>query len=192
VQSDIYDGSVNIGIRPVPGFPGAFADTFQSINAQSLLSTGWELSFNWEIDRVWSFNANQTFVDSRPLGSIAGDVAVLNGGYFYEYAAPDVAFNATNLRLAYRTGSLNVNLSGQLFGPRPREYGFLNPGYGRWDLTMRIPVNGGLTFTAGVFNIFNDQQPISSRPRFSSGSTVSVSGLTNPGTTFRVGAEVTF
>jgi len=185
----IFDGSVYVGIQPIPG-TNAYAYTYQNVNAQAFLSTGWEFTYSWEADKNWTLNASHSIIDTRALGNAAGDVSVTpfpySGGYFYEYQTTDVPNNTTGISIGYKTAGLTANLIGQILGPRPRENGFLNPSFNRWDITGRIPLSPSFTLTGGIFNIFNDQSVIGRRVRVSTGS------VAVPGTTFRIGLEVTF
>jgi outer membrane receptor protein involved in Fe transport len=178
-------------------------NAFTNFNAQSYLSTGWELSFQWDVTPQWTLRANYGTVDARAVGNPAADIFVdattgfpialstagIEGGYFYGFPAIDVPFNTTNVQVGYKSpGGFQANLIGLFVGPRPRANGsvvFQRP-FSRWDFTFAIPLTENLKFTGGVFNIFNDQSILADRGFNIGGS------LLYPPTNFKFGIVASF
>jgi iron complex outermembrane recepter protein len=173
-----------------------------TINAQSYLSTGWEFSYKWQITQQLELGASYSFIDSRPIGdstrntitdTFSGvDVPLgsggVNGGFFYGYQVIDIPFTTGNLGLRYSSNRYRVALNASFVGLRPRALGGNNyylP-YNRWDLTFGIPLTEEITFTGGVFNIFNDRSILGD-----TGLGIGAGVLEAP-TTFRVGVDMTF
>ncbi|WP_218079765.1 TonB-dependent receptor [Anthocerotibacter panamensis] len=160
----------------------------QTVNAQAFLSTGFELAFDWKIDKNWSLQASQTFLDSRPVGDLNADPSAIlfnrpiQFGLFYGYQNRNVPFNTGDFRLSYSSPVFNAALSGRVVGPRSQRGSLLIGGYTTWNLVTSVPLTPNLTFNADVFNLFNT--------RYETFSTFV--GYTDPGTTFRVGLETTF
>ncbi len=185
----ISDGSPLIGVQNI-GF--GYAYTFQTLNSQAFLSTGWEFTFQWEIDDRWSLNASHSIVDSRPLGSAEEDLKdspfPVNAGFYYDYQTIDVPWNTSGISLTYDAPAFSATLTGQLVGPRPVFYGnFFSEGYSRWDITTRIPLGSTFTLTGGIFNIFGEENVLANSTRLSGNG-----GVSAPGATFRVGLEAVF
>jgi iron complex outermembrane recepter protein len=173
-----------------------------NINAQSYLSTGWEFAYNWQVVPQLEFSASYSLVDSRPVGDAiqnsitdtdtgvnvplgSGGVA---GGFFYGYQPADIPFSTANVGLRYASNGYRFALNALFIGLRPRAQGGNNyylP-YSRWDFTFGIPLTDELTFTGGVFNIFNDQSVLAD-----TGLGIGGGVLLAP-TTFRAGIEATF
>ncbi len=179
---------------------------FTTVNAQSLLSSGWEFSFNWQIDPSWNLLVTHNINDVRPVGNPNLDFvidpqptsptfgqsipsqALFNGGYFYDYQLVDTPFFNSVLSLQYTSPGFNATLSGQWVGQRPRALGgnYYYPDYSKWDFTFRVPVSQTVTFTGGVFNIFNDRSVLGDSTLLIGG------GVVSPPTTFRVGVDMVF
>jgi hypothetical protein len=173
-----------------------------NINAQSYLTTGWEIAFDWQVAPKLALSATHSIVDSRPIGNVFADTfrdvrtdtdinllpSGIQGGYFYNYQALDVPFNTTTVGLRYGSpGGFQTALTGQFVGLRPRQFGsnFYQP-YVRWDLTFKVPLTEELTMTAGFFNLFSDRSILSE-------GGVAVGGqVLQPPTTFKVGVEGNF
>ncbi len=189
LSNAISDGSPFVGIQDI-GFGYAF--TYQTINAQAFLSTGWEFTFAWEIDDHWSLNLSHSIVDSRPLGSADADLAIspfpVQAGFYYEYQTIDVPWNTTGINVTYDSPLFSASLTGQIVGPRLVLFGnFWNEGFSRWDITTRIPLGSVFTLTGGMFNIFGETNVLANNARLSTNG-----GVESPGVTFRVGLEATF
>jgi iron complex outermembrane recepter protein len=173
-----------------------------NFNAQSYLSTGWEFSFRWQITPQLEFSSSYAFVDTRPIGdplgntffdTVSGTTIPLNsggvqGGYFYNYQPIDIPFSTGNIGLRYNDGRFRVALNGVFIGLRPKTLGGnnYNEPYSRWDITFGVPLTDEITFTGGVFNLFNDRSVLAD-------DTLAVGGgILQAPTTFRVGVNMTF
>jgi iron complex outermembrane recepter protein len=173
-----------------------------NFNAQSYLSTGWEFSFRWQITPQLEFSSSYSLVDSRPIGdpiantifdNVTGTELPLGSGgvqgaYFYNYQGLDIPFSTGNIGLRYNDGRFRVALNGLFIGLRPRGLGGnnYNEPYSRWDITFGVPVSDEITFTGGVFNLFNDRSVLADSALAIGG------GILQAPTTFRIGAEMTF
>ncbi len=191
----------NLGVdadgNPIPPSlgNGCLAQSFQSRNAQSYLTTGFEFVLDWQLDSAWRVSLSQNFSDARPIGTLETDFAQFNGiptnaGYYYDYATPDIPFSQTGLLLTYSTPGFSAGLTGRFIGPRPTFGPYITPSYGQWDFTVRVPVSESITFTGGVFNIFNDRSILASGLRLS--NSPANAGIISPPTTFRIGLEASF
>jgi iron complex outermembrane recepter protein len=186
----------------INGQSTCFQPLTTNFNAQSYLSTGWEFSYKWQITPQLELGASYSLIDSRPIGDpllntitdTESGVAVklgsggVGGGYFYGYQPIDIPFSTGNFGLRYASNGYRVALNALFVGLRPRAAGGNNyylP-YNRWDLTFGIPLTEEITFTGGVFNIFNDRSVLGDN-----GAAIG-SGLLLPPTTFRVGVDITF
>lgn len=198
-----FDNCFNVGQVPFVNGVSGCSNLITNINAQSYLSTGWELSFDWKLTPQLQLFASHAIVDARPTGNALRNTfpddttgidlplgsGGIQGGYFYNYQSFDVPFNTTNLIFRYGspTGP-RVALVGQFVGLRPRPDGgpnYYQP-YNRWDFTFGLPLFGGVTLTGGVFNLFNDRSVLAD------GTLALGGGVLSPPTTFRVGMEAGF
>jgi iron complex outermembrane recepter protein len=170
-------------------------------NAQSYLSTGWEFSFRWQITPRLEFSSSYSLVDSRPIGDPLGNAfpdtvsgtlipfgsGSVQGGYFYNYQGIDIPFSTGNVGLRYSDGRFRVALNGLFVGLRPRAFGNnYNEPYSRWDITFGVPLTDEVTFTGGVFNLFNDRSVLADNTLAIGG------GILQAPTTFRLGVEMAF
>ncbi|WP_287130389.1 TonB-dependent siderophore receptor [Candidatus Cyanaurora vandensis] len=188
-------GVTNCATEPIPTTANScLAQTFQSRNAQSFLSTGFEFTFNWEFAQSWNLSLSQSFVDSRPVGTLGTDLAqfpfATNAGYYYDYQTADIPYSQTGILLTYTSPNFIAGLSGRFVGTRTTFGPFVTPGYGQWDATVRVPVSDNLSFTGGVFNTFDDRSILASSLRLS--NSAGNAGIISPPTTFRGGIELTF
>jgi iron complex outermembrane recepter protein len=190
-------------VRPfVNGQSTCSGALISNINSQSYLSTGWEISFRWQITPQLEFTFSNSWVDARPIGNsilstfpdtVSGtDIPLgsggIQGGYFYGYQSPDVPYSAGNIGLRYNDKGFRVALNGLFVGLRPRALGGFNfyEGYSRWDINIGVPISEEVTLTAGVFNLFNDRSVLAD-------ATLAIGGgLPQAPTTFRLGAEMVF
>ncbi|WP_287130848.1 TonB-dependent receptor domain-containing protein, partial [Candidatus Cyanaurora vandensis] len=160
----------------------------QAINAQATLATGWEMTFDWELDKNWQVFVSQTFTDARPVGVYGVDPQdqigrPTQGGFFYGYQFPGTPWNNTGFRVTYTSPGLTAALSARYEGDQPFRGAVVSaPSYSTWDLTTRVPITPAVTLTGGLFNIFNTIYQ----------EVPGILGYTSPGTTFRIGAEATF
>jgi iron complex outermembrane recepter protein len=190
------------GERPFINGQTSCLSSITNYNAQSYLSTGWEFSFRWQITPQLEFSSSYSLVDARPIGdslsnnlfdTVSGTNVPLGsggvqGGYFYNYQSIDVPFSTGNVGLRYTDGRFRAALNGLFVGLRPRALGGnnYNEPYSRWDITFGVPLTDEVTFTGGVFNLFNDRSVLAD-------STLAIGGsVLQAPTTFRLGVEMAF
>jgi len=166
-----------------PGKRGNLAYVFQTRNANSQLSTGWEFNFDWELDKNWRLAASHSIFDTRFLD---GQNSLANGeAYTYNYQIAGQPYNITNFAATYTAPGFTASLNSQFVGARPNSGNqgpnVQRPAYNVFNLTFGIPVSPGLTFNGGIFNLFNTFYEVL-------GGTKRVA----PGTSFRAGVTITF
>jgi iron complex outermembrane recepter protein len=198
-----FQDTCGIGQLPfINGQSTCAPNLLTNYNAQSYLSTGWEFSFRWQITPQLEFSSSYSLVDSRPIGdplnntfpdTVSGTTipfgsGSVQGGYFYNYQGIDIPFSTGNVGLRYSDGRFRVALNGLFIGLRPRASGGnnYNEPYSRWDITFGVPLTDEITFTGGVFNLFNDRSVLADNALAVGG------GVLQAPTTFRLGVEMAF
>jgi vitamin B12 transporter len=170
------------------------------VNYPSMYSTGFEFSFNWKMAPNWEFFMTETYTDARVVDGLRQEVNQT------QYAL--VPFHMGRIGFGYQDpggfrGAIFANFvggrsvdpyhvgPGDLFetdgsgntvvisNVAKLNVGDLLPGYTTIDLSLRLPVNQGLTLNAYIDNLLNTFYEKSY-------------GGPGPGTNFRVGLAANF